>query len=172
MFAAWMPWKCIECGIAALFVKCTRIESPSVQRSVGPGTAPLNVQAAYRTPGATSISVLSASIQYSRRARPSFSRVTFPVSNSVSVRMACFLAASAMGSLVGEACADRWALERSGRSENMRAAASPRDRRAMMRDRGGDRRSRASGPRSPSSRPSLDGCSMCTRTHRNEAVSP
>src|SRR5512145_3286858 len=61
---------------------------------LGPGTAPLNVHAGKRTPGATSISRLAISTRYSRRTRPPGSLVTVPVSNSVSVRIACSRAAS------------------------------------------------------------------------------
>ena len=69
---------CIEWGIVPWLVKWIRIESPSVQRIVGPGTAPLKVQAGKRTPGATSTSTCFASIQYSRSEVPSRSRVALP----------------------------------------------------------------------------------------------
>ena len=37
----WMPWKCMECGCEPALLKTIRSRSPSVARSVGPGTRPL-----------------------------------------------------------------------------------------------------------------------------------
>ena len=71
--AGWMPWKWTVCGCALPFVNRMRSRSPSVQRSVGPGTRPLNVQAAYLTPGAISISLSTATRCHSRSVRPSAS---------------------------------------------------------------------------------------------------
>ena len=61
-----MPWKWIVCGCLEPFVKRIRSRSPSRARSVGPGTRPLYAQAAYFTPGATSISFSSATSSHSR----------------------------------------------------------------------------------------------------------
>jgi hypothetical protein len=41
MLAAWMPWKCMVCGIDPALRNTIRTRSPSVARMVGPGTRPL-----------------------------------------------------------------------------------------------------------------------------------
>jgi hypothetical protein len=64
--AVWIPWKWIVCGWVDPFVKWMRSRSPSRARSVGPGTRPSYAQAAYFTPGATSISFSSATSSHSR----------------------------------------------------------------------------------------------------------
>ena len=51
---------------------------PSVQRNVGPGMRESNVQAANRTPRATSMSSSLANTSHSRSTRPSGSVDTFP----------------------------------------------------------------------------------------------
>ena len=61
-----MPWKWIVCGCDPALRKWTRSRSPSVARITGPGTVPLYVQAAKKTPGATSICRSTAVSVYSR----------------------------------------------------------------------------------------------------------
>ena len=66
-----MPWKCMVCGCTDWLTNRTRSTSPWVARSVGPGMRPLKVHAGNATPGATSISLSSATTSHSRTVRPS-----------------------------------------------------------------------------------------------------
>src|SRR6266571_5619472 len=64
-----------------------RSRSPSRARSVGPGTRPLYVQAAYLTPGTTSISLSYATSCHSRSVRPPDGRRVLPQSKSRSIAL-------------------------------------------------------------------------------------
>ena len=82
-----MPWKWTVCGCALPLLKWMRSLSPSTHLSVGPGTRPLNVQAAYFTPGAISISLSAATSVHSRSVRPSASFEVVPESKSRTIRL-------------------------------------------------------------------------------------
>ena len=73
----------MECGCDVALMKRMRRRSPSVQRKVGPGMRPSNVQAGNITPGATSTSFSIARTCHSRTVRPSAPTETVPASKSV-----------------------------------------------------------------------------------------